>query len=1448
VILLVVVVLLTLFAIVGLTFVLYAESQATSSRVARETETLFRADEDPDTLLGFFLNQLIYDVNDIDQNSANNPNPGVGVYSALRGHSLARSMYGWTGAANTSNVPYNGVGRLHDVIPAQYPEDKSPIPAPFGTTNQDRYNYINYTYFPSLGDNLRVRDPERLSFRASPTTSYNAGTNAYAGGANVPYTYPDHNNMFLAAVRADGTVLLPSFHRPWIGTGATGNTPQGFGSLYANVGDPVNAAKINWNWFIPSKVIAQYPGNPNVPTDPCLKYFTLRPRPVDQLLPSDVMTAGQLWPPNYTASNRTNFFPPPEDAGGDVKNLTGNPPYIDPATGLTVNNDSIWIDLGAPVMVAPDGRKYKPLFAPLIIDLDGRVNLNVHGNIRAVDTTGNPAHASNQGWGPWEINLGRVFTLQPNPPEWTNLFRGNNQVVGRYGSNQVPGTVGQSAAIPGTALLHYYGKLDYDGCQFAGGTYTATGGPLQLPNPASGSYSPFPTFPTPGYDNGSQTNPGGELLQHPLLYDYFASSKLPPNNGPNRAFRASQMEALLRYGDTGSPALNSELFQLCPTNFAQARVRGLVTTHSMDVDRLGLVPWVWAPDGSYQLSSAAGAPPYPRGPQLPFPPQSALGTVPLPTPPQGSDFGPDWRAAAYLTSTLGRLDLNQPLTPYPQVGGMAGTGRMDTAQYQTAQEDRQKLARKIFNRLCAAVGAINPLKDPGGAEPTDTSPANTDPNLPTPITNSDGYDALRWLAQLAVNMVDYIDDDDISTPFMWNPPIANDPTLSKTVGNWWVFGTELPWGVINEVYAEVVNDPMDPHPGNKATTFNKLNFWVELHNPMSNDPTLTESGAARLQVPDNGAMVPAYGAYQLVISATPTDPSVRDAKNVLGDPDMTKAILRVADFSPAPAPAKQPMLTGDALNIINPSNGVYPPAPLPDQDNKGFYVLGPTDDFPADPNPNPPPPNATLRVQVKDIQLPAWPTPEPAMGYHSSMTSQTSPPKQFAEFPHHSLFLRRLANPYLPFQPDPTQYAPDPMQPTVYKTTYNPYVTVDYVQDIQINDGLVYNPTGPENVGNPGQPKVVPQDRVAYGRKQPYSATPMPNQQPDNPGPNKNEPQHTFFRHNGQSPNPPQAGDATLTLPFDWLVQPDRQLISPMELLHVSGFKPQELTQQFIVAGNKFQHNVRWDDPDNRLYRIFDYFKTHELAAGVAGTGRIPGKININSIWDKEIFYALCSAVDQGTNPNPNGFDNKTVDTIFQQLLALRSPNVPMGGGPGPTDRPFRGMAVPYGPAMGDQQYPGGAGSPFNPNGIGIDDSYLRPFTPAPLTPGTPPPLPLAQRLFEVPQAAGGPALHPYQKMELLTKIYNNLTTRSHVFAVWVTVGFFEVIGDDSTRPVKLGAEIGRAENRQVRHKMFAIVDRSVLTNNPGPQSKFDPRVNSPGTSNAPGAATRVVLYYSIIQ
>ena len=310
VILLVVLALLTLFAIIGVTFVLYANAESESARFYRDAETYTptRADVPTSILRSYFLGQLLYDVKDDD----------YGVFSALRGHSLLRGMYGLdydlgpNGAVNLANntVPYSGTGRLHgpDVFAAN---PNAPTEA------KDDYNLVNYTYYPADGF---VRDPERPGARSDLASA----RTPFWGGFNAPYTYPDLNNMFLAAVKADGTVLLPSFHRPW----------AGFGSL-----DPNNP-----NWTDTTK--------------PWLKYMVLRPRPADN-------------PP----LNGRPGFPPPADAGGDVKNLLDS----------TGGNDSIWLDLNFPVMTGPDGRKFKALFAPLIVDLDGRVNVNVHGNMRGTN-------------------------------------------------------------------------------------------------------------------------------------------------------------------------------------------------------------------------------------------------------------------------------------------------------------------------------------------------------------------------------------------------------------------------------------------------------------------------------------------------------------------------------------------------------------------------------------------------------------------------------------------------------------------------------------------------------------------------------------------------------------------------------------------------------------------------------------------------------------------------------------------------------------------------------------------------------------------------------------------------------------------------------------------------------------------------------------------------------
>ena len=200
-------------------------------------------------------------------------------------------------------------------------------------------------------------------------------------------------------------------------------------------------------------------------------------------------------------------------------------------------NDSIWIDIGAPVMTAPDGTQYKMLVAPLIMDLDGRVNLATAGNILGPGNT----HVSNQGWGPWEVNLAKVLYADnpANPVEWINLFMGKampagNTVYGKYGMNGTPTTPGANA--PSGTPAHVIAQGDVNGVNEA-----APGTPSSRPAPpgfgGTATYC-FPLFPQ-GYLNG-----GTELTNHPLLYNVFR----PPwyNGTDDRVFHASDMEPLLR--------------------------------------------------------------------------------------------------------------------------------------------------------------------------------------------------------------------------------------------------------------------------------------------------------------------------------------------------------------------------------------------------------------------------------------------------------------------------------------------------------------------------------------------------------------------------------------------------------------------------------------------------------------------------------------------------------------------------------------------------------------------------------------------------------------------------------------------------------------------------------------------------------------------------------------
>ncbi len=1282
IILLVVLIMLTLFAIAGVTFVLYANNAAVSGGQARDAESFTVSsapDMDPTTSFNLFLGQLIYGVP--DPTAANNASPD----SALRGHSLAENMYGGYDSLGVtpSDVPDNGTGWLNQQYPI-YGADNATV------SGQTDSTLVNYTYFSA--DNF-LRDPSRPGTRTGPS----AARTTYTGGQNPPYTYPDTNCMFLASInQTTGQVTTPSFFR----------NSAGFGSLAPN----------NPNWTTPS---------------PALKYLTLRPRPGD-----------------------SPAFPPPASATGDVQNLS-----------TSSGPDAIWIDIGAPELYTASGLRYKMLVAPTVLDLDNRINLNAVGNVFAsAGGAGGNLHAGNQAWGGWEVNMWRA--LNANPTEWQNVFLGGNGVLGRYGSGGLPSSF---YAFNGVAP-HVYFPGDLNGVQDPGsaGAFTPTQA-WTLPTGVAG----FPTFPTgygnnapqpPTYPNGVELYNASNQIAHPMFYDPLHNL---PSGGAGNTNRMLPLynHAVMMYAGPAAAA-NFDLAKLCPLNFNPTDANTIRRIHettllSMDFDRAGAAPYFYDPNNAnYSLSYNLGTGQYAySGAPQSFPP---LTSRPNPTPPV-SDFDPTtWRSI--LPRVLTRTDLDRPLQAYSATNGWA------------QPPDRQVFAMDIFTRLQYVTGMVGIYN-------------NGNPST----ASAQQYATLRWLAQLSANIVDYIDTDDVMTVFQW----ATTPQGSDTG---YVFGTELPKLVVNEIYLEYDNDSNDPgmvqdpnNANNKikgATQAYHMNVWAELLNPL---PDGADGNGPNANNANLVSTVTNSAAYQLVL--TKPNQGIRNADNTLGNPDGPTPPNAPYDAQPySPTGNGNYNAAGQVISVVNNWGAVQNVQPVGTTANgtpgpggasvKGYLVVGPS--------PNPAGPlTAAQQVQIQPSLTSAGMTY--TVNNDANGESPTPP----------TLMLQRLANPNIAFN-----------------ATTNPWVTVDYIDASQIANTSPATATPPNtytntytrpvNTANPpataqwypvvndarqynaygNNPNFVssPNARTSYGRMEPYAAivsattAAVSQWQAQNVTGTGNLPTSTFFAQN--SPATQQNGSTA----YHWLVHMDRPLISPIELTFVSGFKPHELTQEFIGNVNNtatpYHHVAPWTDQSGAslLYRFAEFTKVKNTSAGVMAGGRIPGRININTVNPnaKEVFEGLCDA-----EPG-NHFTNATVDQLFQTLMAQRTPS----GTPAPGDQPFWGMApgtAAGGDAMGN-----------TPRGLN-------------------------QTLLASALSSTG-AGTPYQNLELLNKIYNNTTTRSNVFAVWLTVGFFQVVNDQTT-PMMLGPEINAAQGKNIRHHMFAIVDRTQITT-------FTTKTTAPITAN----------------
>lgn len=481
---------MSLLAVIGVTFAtLSAQAKINARNFA---QSVIRPQEDE--LMDFALQQLITDTDDIR--------------SAIRGHSLARDMYGNDAFNNgylTSIPPFGGQMQITAIQAAGsgYFDVATNIPVPTQNAAMYGYNFerwiLRMTYVgPQPTNTLYPRAVSQTfqilidDFNGSSGIAFSGqGTHAFRIGlidpavgtysnppantyANYPMPYSQTvlNNPSLGFTTpgmfpgwdSPGSNSLPLAYTPtqmalmqWFSPFLTNSAYQNYQNyqitldgrwLHAFNGPGLSAQPVAFNMSWSTTTGQNYSISTTVPmsTYGNFRYNGLHPNSIGMDEDYDacdlenwflaIQSAdGQVmipsfhrpgivryqdqnnrldWDPNPGGFRRTYFLDSasrilrPVAADGHDAN-TFHDLVPDPVTGkitYDVDNDadgitdSVWVDLGYPARRDPRGNLYKPLFAFMVIGLNGRIPLNTAGNLAG----GGATHAQHLGNSPSEID------------------------------------------------------------------------------------------------------------------------------------------------------------------------------------------------------------------------------------------------------------------------------------------------------------------------------------------------------------------------------------------------------------------------------------------------------------------------------------------------------------------------------------------------------------------------------------------------------------------------------------------------------------------------------------------------------------------------------------------------------------------------------------------------------------------------------------------------------------------------------------------------------------------------------------------------------------------------------------------------------------------------------------------------------------------------------------
>lgn len=477
--------------------------------------------------------------------------------------------------------------------------------------------------------------------------------------------------------------------------------------------------------------------------------------------------------PVYESFRPTRFQGTPlADANGD-----GRPDFEVDNDGDGVN-DSIWVDLGYPIQTDSTGRQYKPLVAYFVLDLDGRFNLNLHGSgddargriVGNLPLLGAPAAVTQgQGYGPGEISLGRLFpppggfpaTLANYNQEYFNILGDPaSTLFGRFGPAgptgiyapgvsevQDPWSQFKLFGYPTVGIGNAFGsRLDVHGHYGWGFTNLID---------ASGLL-PY------GMPQVDATPPADDVIDNPYETDMSGYPSAGPGENPlvaagstrpDQLYSLKELERIYRSFDVDSKFLADRLLTLAPTTLGNPANRLRVSTDSWEVpvppsnSAVDLANMIQAVDPARMADIALSPvmPGVPEGQSSMLAPEVMQGLKMDINRPFGN--GVDDNGNGYVDEYFadGGGENPEPI-PYP-----TGPVDADFSRNGQATPDEPGVARIVFAKQLFCL-ALTRLQGAGDFN-TEGSPIDVDD------------DDRVALAQWAINVVDFRDQDAIMTPF-----------------------------------------------------------------------------------------------------------------------------------------------------------------------------------------------------------------------------------------------------------------------------------------------------------------------------------------------------------------------------------------------------------------------------------------------------------------------------------------------------------------------------------------------------------------------------------------------------------------------------------------------------------------------------------------------------------